>query len=75
MQRCNNYYQQKSEVLHIFTPSKYYEFILNFKPKKLTFLTHNTESYNITLTFTDQNGRPLKVEFKVNLTLLINKPE
>ena len=63
-------------MLHIFTPNKYYEFLLNFKPSKLTFLRiYNTEFDNITLTFNDQNGRPLKWELKVNLTLFMNKSE
>ena len=35
--------------------------------------TCNTEFDKITITFTDQNGRPLEIEDKVNLTLLINK--
>ena len=25
------------------------------------------------ITFTDQNGRPLEMEYKINLTLLIDK--
>ena len=35
--------------------------------------THNTEFVEIIVTCTDQNGRQLEVEDKVNLTLLINK--
>ena len=35
------------------------------------FKKYNTEFGYIT--FTDQNGRPWKVEFKINLTLLMNK--
>ena len=35
--------------------------------------THNTEFQEIVITFTDQNGRLLEIEHKVNLTLLINK--
>ena len=29
--------------------------------------------YYIYIIFTDQNGRPLEIEYKVNLALLINK--
>ena len=54
----DNQYQQKSEVLHTFT------FLLVFE---------NTELNEIIITFTDQNERPLEIEDKVNLTLLINK--
>ena len=35
--------------------------------------SYNTEFDDIIITFTDQNGRPLEIEDKVNLTLLINK--
>ena len=35
--------------------------------------TYNTKFDEIIITFTDQNGRPLKIEDKINLTLLINK--
>ena len=34
---------------------------------------YSTESDHIIIRFTDQNGRPLKVEDKVSLTLHINK--
>ena len=33
---------------------------------------HNTEFDDITITFMGQNGRPLQINDKVNLTLLIN---
>ena len=35
--------------------------------------TYNTESDEIIITFTNQIGRPLEIEGKVNLTLFINK--
>ena len=35
--------------------------------------TFNTEFDHVATTFTNQNGRPLELEDKVNLTLLINK--
>ena len=35
--------------------------------------TYNTEFDEIIIEFTDQNGRPLEIKGKVNLTLLINK--
>ena len=65
--------QQKSEVLFIFIPNKYYAYLLNVEPSNLVFLkTYNTDSDEIIVTFTDQNGRPLEVEDRVSLTLLIN---
>ena len=35
--------------------------------------TYNTAFDEIIITSTDQNGRPLEIEDKVNLTLLTNK--
>ena len=75
--QCNlvdNQYQRKSEVLYTFTPNKAYTYLLNVEPSSFLFLkTYNTEFDEIIITFTDQNGRPLEIEDKVNLTLLINK--
>ena len=70
----NNQYQQKSEILYIFTSNKSYAYFLNVEPSILVYLkTYNTEFDELIVTFTDQNGRPLEIEDKVNLTLLINK--
>ena len=75
--QCNlvdNQYQQKSKVLYVFTPNKSYAYSLNVEPSNLVFLkTYNTEFDEIIMTLTDQNVRPLKIEDKVNLKLLINK--
>ena len=57
---ADNQYQQKSEVF--------------FEPTNLVFLkTYNNEFDEIILTFTNQNGRPLEIEDKVNLTLPLNR--
>ena len=37
------------------------------------YKTYNTDSSDITITFTDQNGKPLGIVDKVDFTLLINK--
>ena len=75
--QCNlgdNQYKQKSDVLQTFTPNQCYAYLLNVEPGNLVFLkTSNTEFDEIIITFTDQNGRQLDIEGKVNLTLLINK--
>ena len=50
--------------------------MLNVEPNNLKILflkTFNTEFEEIIKTFTDQNGRLLEIEHKVNLALLINK--
>ena len=54
--------------------NKSYGYLLNVEPNNLVILkTYNTESDDITITFTEQNRRPLEIEDKVNLTLLVNK--
>ena len=74
--QCNlveDQYQQKSEVLDSFTPNKSYAYLLNVEPSNLVFLkTYNTEFDEIIITFKNQNSRPIEIEYKVNLRLLIN---
>ena len=58
----------------IITLDKSYVYLLNVEPSNLVFLkSYETEFDEMIITFTDQNGRPLEVQDKVNLTLLINK--
>ena len=75
--QCNlvdNQYEQKPEVLYIFTPNKSYAYLLNVELSNLMlFKTYNTEFHDIIITFTDQSGRPLEIEDQVSLTLPINK--
>ena len=75
--QCNlvdNHYQQKSEALYTFTPNKSYAYFLNAELNNSLFLkSYNTEFDEIIITFTDQIGRPLEIEDKVNLKLLISK--
>ena len=52
--------------------NKSYACFLNAEASNFEY-TYNTEFDEIILTFMDQNGRPLEVENKVNLTLPINK--
>ena len=48
--------------------------MLNVEPSNLVFLkTYNSEFDEIITTFTDQNGRLLEIEDKVNLTLVVIK--
>ena len=75
--QCNlvdNQYQQKSEVLYTFTPIKSYVYLLKDEPSNLVFLkTNNFEFDEIIISLTDQNSRPLEVEYKINFILSINK--
>ena len=74
--QCNlidNQCKQKSELLQTFRPNKSYVYLLNVGPSNLVFLkSYSTEFYEIIITFTDQNDRPLEIKGKVSLTLLIN---
>ena len=58
----------------IITLNKSYVYLLKVEPSNLVFLkSYETEFDEMVITFTDQNGRPLEVQDKVNLTLFINK--
>ena len=71
---ADNQHQQKSEVLYTFPSNKSYAYLLNVEPSNLVLLkTYNTEFDEIFITSTDQNGRLLEIEDKVNLTLFINE--
>ena len=74
---CNlaeNQYQQKSEVLYSFSPNKSYAYLLNIEPSNFVFLeTYNTKFDEIIITIRNQNSKPLEIEDKVNLILLIDK--
>ena len=70
----DNQYQQKSEVLYTFTLNKSYVYLLNVEVSNLVSLkTYTREFDEIIITFTDQNYRPLEIEDKIDLTLLVNK--
>ena len=56
--------------------NKLYTYFSNVESSKFVFLftcVPNIDFYDIMITFTDENGRPLEKEEKVNLTLLFNK--
>ena len=73
--RVDNQYQQKSDALYTFTPSKSYRYLLHVESNNLLFLkTYNTDFDDIAITFNmDQNSILLEREDRVDLTLLINK--
>ena len=59
----DNQCQHNSEVLHTFITNKSSAYMLNVEPSNLVFLkTCNAEFNDITVTFTDQNSRPLEIE-------------
>ena len=58
-------------MLYTFTPNKSYAYLLNVQPSNLVVLkTYFTKFDKFIITFTDQNGRPLEMGDKVNLTIL-----
>ena len=58
----NNNYQQNSKILYT---------IRNFTPKSYLLKIFNSEFQEIKVWFTDQNSRPLEVEDKLKLTLIV----
>ena len=68
----NNDYQQDSQVLYTFVPNKYFGSLLDISPSNHIFLkTFNSEYDDIVVWFTDQNSKPLEIEDRINLTMVI----
>ena len=68
----NNGYQQDSRILYTFVPNKPFGSLLEISPTNYVFLkTFNSEFQEIKIWFTDQTSKPLEVEDRINVTLLI----
>ena len=68
----NNDYQQDSRILHAFVPNKTFGSLLEISSSNHVFLyTFNSEFREIKVWFTDQKSRPLEIEDKINVTLII----
>ena len=68
----NNDYQHDSRVLYMFVPNKSFGSLLEISPTNHIFLkTFNSEYDEIKVWFTDQNSKPLVIEDRINLTMLI----
>ena len=68
----NNDYQQDSRILYTFVPNKIFSSLLEISPTNQVFLkTFNSEFQEIKIWFTDQTSRPLELEDKINITLII----
>ena len=71
---ANNDYQQDSRVLYTFVANKSFDQLLDILPNNFIFLkTFNSEFSYLEVWFTDQNSKPLEIEDKINITLVINK--
>ena len=69
----NNNYQQDSRALCTFIPKKSFSQLLEISPKKFIILeTFNSTFSYIEVWFTDQNSKPLEIDDKVNIALVIN---
>ena len=68
----NNDYQQDSRVLYKFVSNKPFGSLLKISPTNHIFLkTFNSEFLEIKIWLTDQTSKPLEVEDKMHLTLII----
>ena len=68
----NNDYQQDSRVLYTFVPNKPFGSLLEISLTNHIFLkTFNSEYDEIKVWFTDQNSKPLEMEDRINLTMVI----
>ena len=68
----NDNYQQNSGILYKFVPNTPFGSLLKNSPPNHIFLkTFNSEFQEIKVWFTDQNSKPLEVEYKINLTLIV----
>ena len=68
----NNDYQQDLRILYAFVPNKPFGNLLEISPTNQIFLKiFNSEFQEIKIWFTDQTSKPLEVEDRKNLTLII----
>ena len=68
----NNDYQQDSRILFTFVPNKTFGSILEISPTNQVFLkTFNSEFQEVKVWFTDQTSKPLELEDKTSITLII----
>ena len=68
----NNDYQHHSRVLYTFFPNKSFGSLLDISPSSHIFLkTFNSEYDEIVVWFTDLNRKPLEIEDRIDLTIII----
>ena len=69
---ANNDYQQDSRIFYTFVTNKPFSSLSEISPTNHAFSkTFNSEFQEIKIWFTDQTSKPLEVEDKINLTLII----
>ena len=68
----NNDYQQDSRILFTFVPNKPFGSLLEISPTNHVYLkTFNSEFQEVKIWFTDQTSKPLELQDKINITLII----
>ena len=68
----NNDCQHDSRVLYTFVPNKYFGSLLDISTSNHIFLkTFNSEYDETVVWFTDLNSKPLEIEDRINLTIVI----
>ena len=68
----NNDYQQDSRILYTFVPNKTFGSLLEILSTNHIFLkTFNSEFQEIKIWLTDQTSKPLEIEDRINVTLII----
>ena len=69
----NNDYQHDARVLYTFIPNKSFGQLLDVSPKNLAILKNfDSETSYIDSWFADKGSKPLDIERKINITLVIN---
>ena len=68
----NNDYQQDSRVLYTFVPNNFVGSLLDISPSNHIFLkTFSSEYGEIIVWFSDQTSKPLEIEDRINLTMVL----
>ena len=68
----NNDYQHDSRALYTFVPNKSFGSLLDISPSNHIFLkTFNSEYDEIEVWLTDSKIKPLEIEHRINLTMVI----
>ena len=69
---ANSDYQQDSRILFTLVPNKSFGSFLEISPTNQVFLkTFNSEFQKVKVWFTDQTSKPLELEDKINITLIV----
>ena len=62
-----------SKIQESFAPNKLFGQLLDVSPKNFIFLKKfNSEYSYVEVWFPDQNSKPLEIEYKTNIILVIN---